>query len=194
MHLRLLIGTCAAAALLSAAACSNDTSRTTATTPATPAADAKGTSGEADTQPKPISLTGCLQRGDGSNYILTELAEPSATGAPRDVKGDGSKVEKEQLHAAEHAYRLTAAKNVNDDDWDKLVGKKVKVDGTLAKRSEVGDTDRVATTGDKNKDAKAQDRDRVQIKEGELAQVDVNSLQQVANACGGDSASRPRMK
>jgi hypothetical protein len=198
MQLRLLIGTCAAAALLSAAACSNDNASRTNTTPATPAAtsDAKGTSGDVDSQPKPISLTGCLQRGDGHNYILTELSEPSAGAGASDVKGDGSKVEKEQVNAAEHAYRLNAAKNVNDDDWDKLVGKKVKVDGTLAKRSDIADNDRVGTSGDKDKDKDkdANDRDRVKIHEGDLAQVDVSSLQQVANACGGGNASKPRMK
>jgi hypothetical protein len=194
MHLRWLIGTCAAAALVGAVACSNDTASRTTTTPATPAAtsDAKGTSGEADTQ-KPISLTGCLQKGDGHDYLLTELSEPAVGGGTADVKGDGSKVEKEQLHAAEHSYRLNAAKNVNDDDWDKLVGKKVKVDGTLAKRSEIAENERVGTSGDKDTDKDAKDRDRVKIHESDLAQVDVSSLHQVADACGG-RASRPRTK
>jgi hypothetical protein len=198
MHLRLLIGTCAAAALIGAAACSNENAPRTDTTtppPASAADTTKGTSGSDDTHQQPITLTGCLQKGDGSAYILTELSEPSAGKAS---PADANKVEREQINAAEHAYRLSAAKDTNDDDWDKLVGKKVKVEGTLAKRADIDDHNKVGTTGnssDLNRaDTKANsnDRDRVKIKEGDLAQVDVNSLQQVANACGNGSAKRAR--
>lgn len=183
MRIRWFIASWASAAFLSAVACGGNSGYTTSTGTANetdqqkaaqgqPAAGTTGTAAEAKNEP--VSLTGCLQKGDGSNYILTELSEPRAGSAK--ASGD-NRVEREQLNAAEHSYRLSAGKNVDDDEWDKLVGAKVKVDGTLAKRAEIG------TSGS--------DTGREKIHEGDLAQVDVNSIQKVANACGGRN---PRKK
>jgi hypothetical protein len=192
------IGACAA--LLFATACS-DGNRTSGGGPdntpaaradiprnpdaATPSADTttpsrvdqtpapEGTSKTSEAEQQPITAAGCLQQ-DGRDYILTELSEPTA--GPADVKGDGSKVEREQVNAAEHAYRLTAAKGVNDDDWKQLVGKKVKVEGTVTKAGEIGTS---GTSGHREK-----------IREGDLADVDVTRMQLVANACGGRAGRR----
>ena len=94
MHLRLLIATCASAMLLSVAACSDNdrdannrnanSANPNASAPNT-APNATGTSGAAEDNNKaqPITVTGCLQKGDGSNFILTQINEPSAAGVPR---------------------------------------------------------------------------------------------------------------
>jgi hypothetical protein len=158
-----LIAIGAAVALLGAAACSSDNGK--------PNASTSGVE-------KPISLTGCLQKGDGNNDLLTQLSEPTTGGVATKAEGDGSKVEREQLNAAEHSYRLNAAKGVDDDEWDKLVGTKVRVHGTLTKRSEVG------TSG-------TDSNDREKIHESDLARVDVDELQQIGDACGGSAKPMP---
>ena len=198
MNARLFFAACASAALLSAAACNNTSPNSTNQTKAAPdtAASAKGTSGT-DEQPRPIALTGCLQKGDGSDYILTQINEPSAGAAT-----SGDKVEREQVNAAEHSYRLNAKGSTNDDDWSKMVGRQVRVSGTLAKASDIdqkvgtsGSNDRIDT-----KDNRA-DNDRVKLHESDLAQVDVANIQQVAAECGGHAmkngakaAAKPRRK
>ena len=198
MHARLFLVACASTALLSAVACSNNrsndqTANGTERTPPATAPNATGTSGSADDTVKaePITLTGCLQKGDGSNYILTQVNEPSAAGAPA-PKGDDSKVAREQMNAAEHAYRLKDDRN----DLGTLVGKQVRVSGTLARRADLDD--KVGTSGANDRD-RDNDKDRVKIHEGDLAQVDVSDVQQVAAACGGHAAkgaakSGPRRK
>ncbi len=180
MHARLFLTACASAALLSAGACTNETATRTDQTKAAPdTAAAKATSGSEDRAPQPIALTGCLQKGDGSNYILTQINEPSAGSAP----ATGDKVEREQINAAEHAYRLNA-KETNDDEWSKLVGRQVRVSGTIAKRSDL--EQQVGTSG--SSDRAQDDKDRVKIHESDLAQVDVSQIQQVAASCGGHAA------
>jgi len=173
MHIRLFIATCASAALLSAAACTSSNTQPVARDANGNPVGTSGTAAPAATSDEaknePVSLTGCLQKGDGhSDYILTELSEPTpgrATGS--------DKVEREQVNAAQHSFRLNAGKNVDDKDWDKLVGKKVKVDGTMTERSQV------ATSGSKDSN------DRPKIHEGDLAQVDVNAISQAGASCGG---------
>ena len=119
---------------------------------------------------KPIDVTGCLQKSGGS-YVLT----------------DGSVVEREQVHPAQHAYRLSAEK---DDDLEKLVGKQVKVSGTMTEASDLIARDdrrandlRVGTSGDqdKNHDRK---QDRARIRTGDLASVDVTTIEPMAGGCG----------
>ena len=118
----------------------------------------------------PITVTGCLQKGDGrSDYILTEVsttrttvgttgAPPPATGSSADVVG------KEQMRAAAHAYNL----NGDRDTLEGLVGKQVRVNGTLTARA----------------DLKDKERDRTKIDEDDLAKVDVTSVEAVAGSCG----------
>ncbi len=177
MHARLFLAACASVALLSAGACDSNTSTdTTDHTKAAPdtAAAAKGTSGTSDDQPRPITLTGCLQK-DGSDFILTQINEP-----PK-----GEPVAQQDLKEAEHAYRLNA-KNANDDDWSKLVGRQVHVDGTMAKASDLAQ--KVGTSGSNDRTANGHDSDRMKIHESDLAQVDVSAIQQVAANCGNHSA------
>jgi len=182
---------CASAALLSAFACSNDNANNSAATPkasdasarAAAEPNAQGTSGS-DTQKQPINMNGCLQK-KGGDYILTELNEPSTGGAA--TAGQGDKVGREQLHAAQHAYRLNADR---DEDLAKLVGKQVRVSGTMDKRSDLTpnssrDADKAAGTAGSNDRT---DRDRRDISAGDLARVDVTSIEQVAASCGSGAA------
>jgi hypothetical protein len=146
-----------------------------------------GTSGSfSSNEKKPIDLTGCLQKAGGS-YVITKINKPSPNAAPASKKADGSVVEREQAHAAQHAYRLRVEK---DDDLEKLVGKQVKVSGTVTETSDLTARDdrrandlSVGTSGsqDTNHDGK---QDRARIRTGDLARVDVDSIQQVAEGCG----------
>ena len=179
----LLPAICALAAALTAA-CGNKADQTAANTDNRPV----GTSGSASTgnEIKPIDVTGCLQRADGS-YVLTEINNPNPNAAPANKTGDSSVVEREQMHAAQHAYRLTAEK---DDDLEKLVGKQVKVTGTLTEASDPAALDdrrandlTVGTSGDqdKNHDRK---QDRAWTRTGDRASVDVTSIEPAAGGCG----------
>lgn len=192
MHARLFFAACASAALLSAAACSNSNDQTANSTERAPGAaaapNATGTSGSADdTKAQPITLSGCLQKGDHGDYILTEINEP-APGATSDKSAN--KVEREDLNAAEHAYRL---KNDNgkDSDLDNFVGRQIRVSGTVAKRSDIDQ--KVGTSGSNDKDNKG-----VKLHDSDLAQVDVTNVQQTAASCGHgakrSTAGKPRMK
>jgi len=132
---RVFVAACGAAALLSVTACNkandNAANRNEPAPAATPASDA---SASRSTDQQRVDLTGCLQKGDGNSYILTEVNRPMAGSATSRENPNGSKVEKEQMQAAQHAYRLSAD---NHDDLDKLVGAQVRVEGTLAERSDL---------------------------------------------------------
>ena len=98
MHARLFLAACASAALLTAAGCNGNNTNTDQTKAAPDTATAaKGTSGSEE-RAQPTSLTGCLQKGDGRDFILTQINEPpkGETPAQQDVK------------EAEHSYRLNA--------------------------------------------------------------------------------------
>jgi hypothetical protein len=150
----------------------------------------------------PITLTGCLQKGSGmNNFILTQVNEPSGS-TPVTKGGDDAqaRVEREQLRAARHVYRLSG----DNDDFENLVGKQVRVTGTVEENSELqpnagmkSDRDAVGTAGDENRNAKnppadrekvddrtAAERERVDIDAGDLAEVDVQRVEMVAEACG----------
>jgi len=203
-----MVAACALGLVVSAWACSstdrnaNDTSATgqpaaagadrAGTPAAAPGADANGTARPAgtsgvaaDTEAKaePITLTGCLQKGSGAlrtDYILTEVnttrAPVGTSGAAANPKTDV--VGKEQMRAAEHSYRLDG----NRDELDKLVGKQVRVSGTVEKRSDLNDH---------NADGTVKDRDRTKVDDSDLAQVKVDTVASVADTCG-KSAPRKR--
>ncbi len=188
MNARVFLTACASAALLSTVACSNTGSTAEdrnanggAGTPpaasATPnAAGTSGTAADSNATPQPITLTGCLQKGDHDDYILTEINEPKAGAAENKNEG---KVEREDLNAAEHAYRLKN-ENGKDSDLDSFVGRQVRVRGTLAKQSDIDQ--KIGTSGSNDKQPKLRDSD--------LAQVDVSDVQQTAAACGSHAAKR----
>jgi len=197
-----IVAACALGLALSAWACSdtgktNDTAvsnptgqpaaagadRTGTPGAATGAADSSarpaGTSGSAadnEAKAEPITLTGCLQKGSGtlrSDYVLTEVSTTRApvgtSGAAANPSSDA--VGKEQMRQAEHSYRLDGDR----DDLDKLVGKQVRVSGTIEKRSDLNEH---------NADGTLKDRDREKISDSDLAQVKVASVSSIADACG----------
>jgi hypothetical protein len=131
---------------------------------------------------RPVTLAGCLQRGDGSDYILTQVNTPAAsvgtTGsndtASPNRSGDANAVGQEQLRAAAHSYRLSG----EDDQFKNLVGHQVRVQGTLAAKSDLSH-EKAGTA-----------EDRPDIDEGDLAKVDVTSIESTAPACG--TGANPR--
>ncbi len=155
-----LVGLCGGAALVLASACgpqTNEPPEAANANTGTPMA-----SSEASPANGPVTVTGCLQQS-GGDYILTAMNEPSTSGAPA-AAGHGSQVGREQANEARHAYKLNS-----DQDLAVLVGKSVTVRGTVARHSDV-----VRTGNQKVEDLDA----------GDLAAVDVTTINQVADACG----------
>jgi hypothetical protein len=150
-------------------------------------AAANGTASDENNARPGVTLTGCLQKGDGrSDYILTQVNEPragvgtggSTTGSGSTASGDRDLVAQQQMRAAEHAYRLSG----DNDTLEPLVGKQVKVNGTMERRSELNEH---------NDNGSLKDRDRTKIDEKDLASVHVASINSIADSCGG---SRPRKR
>jgi len=121
-----------------------------------------------------------LQKGDGrSDYILTEINTPKESVGTSGAAGTSGAdtVAQERLQAAEHAYRLSG----DHDNLEPLVGKRVRVSGTLAQASDLNAHD---------DNGKMKDRDRAKIGESDLAKVDVASVDSVADTCGGKASGR----
>jgi len=121
----------------------------------------------------PFTVTGCLQQ-EGRTFIVTELNEPAQKNAGS--TGNGAAVEREQIEAAAHAYRISPAVGV---DLNRLVGKQVRVSGTLYKP---GDLPR----------ATGSPTERQDIDKGDLAQVSANAVSEVAENCGGGGRAAGR--
>ena len=180
-----LVVSCAIAA---AAACNNSSNRGNVNGNA----DANGTADRnaVDTkrdQPRqqPIDVTGCLQQGTGHTYILTRLNEPSQKSVG--TTGTPAAVEREQLREAANAYRIDPQGDVK---LDQMVGKQIRVSGTLAARADLPKPEASGTSGTAASDAN-RTSDRPDITQGELAKIDATSVTVVSNACG-DQASRSK--
>lgn len=146
----------------------------------TAGAAANGTAADENNARTPMTLTGCLQKGDGrSDYILTEVSQPRTTvGTSGSTSAAGSDVVgQEQMRAAAHAYKLAGDK----DTLEPLVGKQVRVNGTVERRSKLNEHDDNGTL---------KDRDRTKIDEDDLASVHVDSVDRIADACGGKGAPK----
>jgi len=128
----------------------------------------------------PINLTGCLQKGGGltSSYVLTQVNEPT-----RSVGTSGSSqpdvVKQEQMREAKHSYRLDGS----DDQLGNLVGKQVRVEGTVAEKSDLN-----KRAGEDRKDTDKP----ADIDTGDLAKVKVNSISAVSDACGNSANDQQR--
>jgi hypothetical protein len=123
----------------------------------------------------PINLTGCLQKDPGitTTYILTQVNEPSRSVG---TSGSAGAAEQERLRSAKHAYRLDG----DGDQLEKLVGKQVKVAGTIAENS---DLNARAKAGDQRPSDARRDAD---IDTGDLAKVRISTIAQLSDACGGE--------
>src|SRR5262249_60653493 len=94
----------------------------------------RGTAADENNAQKSVTLTGCLQKGDGrSDYILTELNKPrTGVGTSGSTKpSSGDTVGQEQMRAASHAYKLDGDR----DTLEPMVGKEVRVSGTIDRGS-----------------------------------------------------------
>jgi hypothetical protein len=167
------IAGCGLAVAMSSAACNRDETAEVDRDTDRLAAD---TSRQPGHEGAPITLTGCLQRGSGlNNYILTQVNAPSETPVATSGKeSSGTAVQREQMRGAKHAFQLEG------DDGDamrNLVGKQVRVTGTIAETSELRrEVPESRTSGER--------REGLDINSGDLAKVDVQGIVQVADVCG----------
>jgi hypothetical protein len=129
----------------------------------------------------PITVTGCLQKesGFGTTYIVTSVNEPSQKGIG--TTGNGAAVEREQLREAANAYRVESKDKV---DMDSIVGKEVRVSGTIAKRADLPDVP-VAAPNQTGTVGKDEARQMEKIDKGDLAKIDDASISVVSDNCGG---------
>jgi hypothetical protein len=163
---------CSLAFGLSAAACDQTTTDTGARGEAP-------MTGQAAREGTPLTVTGCLQHAGGleSEFILTEDIN---VGEPVGTSGSGTDVRNEQLGAARRSYRLSGA----EQDLDTLVGKQIRVTGTLTDaatlpRADAGRSDR------EQMGRSAGDNDRREIDADDLAQMDVQQIETISERCAG---------
>jgi hypothetical protein len=178
-------------AIAASVACSNNNARDS-NGPNSTAANQPAGERQLDHAPKPITLTGCLQR-DGRTYIVTHLNEPSREGVG--TTGNGAAVEREQLRAAANAYRVESK---DQSDWEQMVGKQVRVSGSVDKPADLpapagalanegnrpGATSGSGTAGTGTAGSAEAGR-REKIDTGDLAQIAVESMTVVSANCGG---------
>jgi hypothetical protein len=128
----------------------------------------------------PISLTGCLQKGGGmtDTFVLTQINEPTQSVGTIGTAEPGT-VERQQMREARHAYRLDG----DDDQLDQLIGKRVRVEGTIEENSDLPPR-HSADRSDADK--------RPDIDAGDLAEVNVRSISKVADACGTENSEPPK--
>ena len=122
----------------------------------------------------PITVTGCLQRGSGLNsYILTQVNSPSETPVATTGKdASGAAVQREQMREAKHSYALDGdEKDVMRD----MVGKQVRVNGTIKETSELH-KEAAKTSSDGER--------RLDIDAGDLTKIAVQGIVQLAEECG----------
>jgi hypothetical protein len=126
-----------------------------------------------------MNVTGCLQQEENGTFILTELNRPTTPDALNPAV-----VEREELAAAEHSYRLDGPRGT---DLKQLVGQQVRVQGRIVKRSDlVGGTGLTGTSGNEteSKQAEAVAGGTRAVKQHDLAKVRAVSVQQTGKACG----------
>jgi hypothetical protein len=116
----------------------------------------------------PVTLTGCLQKeeGLGGEFVLTQVNRPSD--APVATSGDPARgeVEREQIREAKRAYQLSG----ETDDLEPLVGKQVRIAGRIAETSDL-------------QPSRESDRSDREIDADDLAEVNVESIERVADTC-----------
>src|SRR5262249_33137005 len=114
-------------------------------------------------------ITGCLQKGEArSDYILTDV---NATPSPAGTSGSTSSTDavgKEQMRLAKRAYSLSGDR----DTLEPLVRKPVRGSGMLAARPDL---------------SKDRDLDTTKIDQGDLAKVDVSSVDTISDHCASQT-------
>src|SRR4051812_2071736 len=126
-----------------------------------------------------MTVVGCLQKGDGRSFILTRVNEPSHSSVG--TSGSPGTVEREQVRQAANAYRIDPAGDVKMDD---LVGKQVRVIGTMADAADLSKTTGSYSTNPSDNTARSDaNAGRQEIKGGDLAKLKATSVSMVAEAC-----------
>jgi len=158
-----------------------------------------------------VTVTGCLQKGDGGTFIVTAINSPRVSVGTSGSGASATAVEREQVRAAEHAYRLDGS---DDKTLDALVGHQVRVRGTIEERSDLPTQARAegganqtrsdrpaadaarkssadeATAGQHGTAATSGERDPLKIDESDLAKINVAAIDRMADACGSGSSRR----
>jgi len=146
----------------------------------TPAAADAARENDRDAAPATVRVDGCLQEADG-DFVLT-TATPSVN-AERPGQPQGA-----QLEAAREAYRL----NGDDSSFEKMLGGRVQVTGTVEERADLPNLERGAP-GEKPSDRSAErgaDGRPLDLDVGQLAELTVTSITPTGEACGAGNARR----
>ena len=120
----------------------------------------------------PINLVGCLQKSESglNQFVLTQVNSPArSVGTSGSAGAQSGVVAQEQMREAKHAYRLDG----DNDQLDKLVGKQVSVEGTVADASDLA----------KRQNEMRKDNKPADIDAGDLAKVDVKTIAAVSVSC-----------
>jgi hypothetical protein len=176
MTKQIITSTITAVALATVCACNRDNRDNRNNMPANQTPMTQGApSADQQAVNSPITVTGCLQKEGGltTTYIVTAMNEPSQNGIG--TTGNGAAVDREQLREAQNAYRVSARDNI---DMESMVGKQVRVTGTIAKRADLPSP----TTGND------QARDMQKIDKGDLAKIDNATVAVVSDSCGDRDA------
>jgi hypothetical protein len=183
MTKQIITSTITAVALATVCACNRDNRDNRNTMPPANQEPTTQTAAPADQQAvnSPITVTGCLQKAGGltTTYIVTRMNEPSQKGIG--TAGNGTAVEREQLREAENSYRVSPRDKV---DMESMLGKQVRVTGTIAKRADLPEPS-TATSG------KNEAKEMEKIDKGDLAKIEDATISVVSNDCGGHEAKSP---
>jgi hypothetical protein len=115
----------------------------------------------------PITVSGCLQRDDDGDFLLTRVNRP----AEKNVGSAGTpaEVEREQLRQAWATYEVEPADDVHIDN---MVGKEVQIVGTIERSADFPKAE-----------AQADPDDRAKVKDGDLTEVKASSASVIAETC-----------
>ena len=117
----------------------------------------------------PLTLTGCLQETSG-DLVLTMQNEPAGTPGAVGTGGGSSSPAEDHMQAAADAYRLEG----DEDALRSHIGKQIRVTGTVDEQSDVAP----------RAGAGSGEADRTDIDAGDLAALNVTSVEAVAGTCG----------
>jgi hypothetical protein len=162
------------AASLAAAACGNNAERSNRDEDTSAANRA-----DIEKAPEPISLTGCLQRGDRGAYIVTRVNEPSRKGVA--TSGSPAADAREHLGGAANAFRVEPK---DDIDMDAMLGKQVSVSGMVIDRAELPALPGAGLPNEPMSTMGQSGTEREDIDQGDLAKVEATSISVVSETCG----------
>jgi hypothetical protein len=124
----------------------------------------------------PITVSGCLQRDDDGDFLLTRVNTP----AEQNVGSTGSPaaVEREQLRQAWATYQVEPEGDVR---FDEMVGKEVRVVGTIGRSAEYPKAE-----------AQADADDRATVDTDDLTEVKATSASVIADTCRSPESAQLR--